>query len=249
MSASEIDAILSDFRGWLENLPPAAPVAASTEPVDLATVVGQFTALRHEVNLQTRTARAQQELLTQALDRLEPADSEETPEFDVLRPLVQSLVDTVDAQILAAREMRRVADVTRATIERWRESSPPARPRSWLARLFFVDRASLASGAVEQVLNRRLGLTPTPEVEQWCGIVESAAAGLEMGLQRVERILQRHGLMAIPAIGERFDPETMEVVEVAAGTEHPSGHVVAEIRRGYLWNERVFRYAQVRVAR
>ena len=40
-------------------LPP--PAAADGEPIDLHTLLAQFTALRHEVHLQTRAARAQQE--------------------------------------------------------------------------------------------------------------------------------------------------------------------------------------------
>jgi molecular chaperone GrpE len=70
-----------------------------------------------------------------------------------------------------------------------------------------------------------------------------------MGLQRLERALSQHGLEAIPAAGEPFDPERMEVLEAVDGTGRPPGEVLAEVRRGYLWRGRVFRYAQVRVAR
>ncbi len=70
-----------------------------------------------------------------------------------------------------------------------------------------------------------------------------------MSLQRVERALRQHGLEAMPAAGERFDPERMEVVEAVAESGRPSGEVIDEVRRGYLWNGRVFRYAQVRVAK
>ena len=34
-----------------------------------------------------------------------------------------------------------------------------------------------------------------------------------------------------------------------ADSGRPSGEVIEEVRRGYLWNGRVFRYAQVRVAK
>ena len=62
LTPDAIDAVLSDFRTWLEDLvnPPEAPVADApgSPAVDLATVVAAFTALRHEVNLQTKAARA-----------------------------------------------------------------------------------------------------------------------------------------------------------------------------------------------
>lgn len=73
--------------------------------------------------------------------------------------------------------------------------------------------------------------------------------GYTMSVQRIERALQQHDLETIPTTGERFDPEQMEVVEAVADSGRPSGEVVGEVRRGYLWNGRIFRYAQVRVAK
>ena len=70
-----------------------------------------------------------------------------------------------------------------------------------------------------------------------------------MSLQRIERALRQHGLEVIPAEGETFDPERMEVVEAVRDSGRPAGEVVAEVRRGYLLNGRVFRFSQVRVAK
>jgi molecular chaperone GrpE len=80
-------------------------------------------------------------------------------------------------------------------------------------------------------------------------LLASLLAGYRMGLQRIERALQQHGLEGIPATGQAFDPERMEVLEAVDGTGRPAGEVLEEVRRGYLWRGRVFRYAQVRVAR
>jgi molecular chaperone GrpE len=41
----------------------------------------------------------------------------------------------------------------------------------------------------------------------------------------------------------------MEVVEVVEAADQPSGRVVEEVRRGYRWNGKPFRFAQVKVAR
>src|SRR5262245_51643908 len=59
----EIDAVLGEFRDWLTQLAAANPnpVDVPRETVDLHTLVAQFTALRQEVNLQTRAVRGQQE--------------------------------------------------------------------------------------------------------------------------------------------------------------------------------------------
>src|SRR5262249_33299949 len=85
--------------------------------------------------------------------------------------------------------------------------------------------------------------------EQIRSRIEAATAGLTMGLQRIERTMRQHGLEAIPAVGRPFDPERMEVIDVVADSAAPSGEVVEEVRRGYVWNDQVFRFAQVRVAK
>ena len=79
--------------------------------------------------------------------------------------------------------------------------------------------------------------------------VQSILTGYGMSLQRLDRAIQQHELEPIPVVGEPFDPERMEVLEVVADSERPSGEVVEEIRRGYLWHGKVFRFAQVKVAR
>src|SRR5687767_14907698 len=87
MPGATVDRLLADFRAWLHDEADAAAAAraegapaegapaesAPAAPVDLATLVGQFTALRHEIHLQTRGVRAQQEQAGQALDALQRA--------------------------------------------------------------------------------------------------------------------------------------------------------------------------------
>jgi molecular chaperone GrpE len=70
-----------------------------------------------------------------------------------------------------------------------------------------------------------------------------------MSVQRVERALQQTDLEPIAAVGEPFDPEQMEAVEVVVEPGREFTEVIEEVRRGYLWRGKVFRYAQVRVAR
>src|SRR5712691_5889487 len=60
MTPAEIDAVLVAFRAWLTRQ-PVAPGEPPGEEVDLFTLVAQFTALRQEVNLQTRAGLTQQE--------------------------------------------------------------------------------------------------------------------------------------------------------------------------------------------
>src|SRR5437868_3596315 len=72
LTPDAIDAILADFRTWLQEARPAPPIEEA-RGFDVATLVQQFTALRQEVNLQTKASRAQLEQNTQALAMLQQA--------------------------------------------------------------------------------------------------------------------------------------------------------------------------------
>src|ERR1043166_3145043 len=100
LSPEAIDAILADFRAWLlqaRETPPANPDVQ----LDVTTVVQQFTALRQEVNLQTRASRAQLEQNAEALESLrqarEPTRETADDADESLRPLLKTLIDAYDA--------------------------------------------------------------------------------------------------------------------------------------------------------
>ncbi len=59
------------------------------------------------------------------------------------------------------------------------------------------------------------------------------------------KVLDKHGLSEIKAVGEKFDPQRHEAVEQVEGEE--PGVVVEEIQRGYLLNGKVLRVAKVKV--
>src|SRR5262245_4362228 len=73
LTPEAIEAVLADFRSWLTQAaraPDAFQEPTRTEPPDLNTLLGQFIALRHEVNLQTKAVRSQQEQNAETLARL-----------------------------------------------------------------------------------------------------------------------------------------------------------------------------------
>jgi molecular chaperone GrpE len=77
----------------------------------------------------------------------------------------------------------------------------------------------------------------------------AAVTGLRMSERRLERLMREVGIEPIETVGRPFDPETMEAVEAVADSGRAAGTVVEELRRGYRWRGRVFRFAQVRVAK
>jgi molecular chaperone GrpE len=180
LTPQAIEAILADFRSWLEQVAPKGQGDSTTddaerapssfllnpsgEPLDLHMLLGQFVALRHEVNLQTKASRAQQEQNAEALSRFgEALETLETARKapvqaaagdEHVRPLLKTLVDLYDNLSLARREVQRVQDVLGPVVDQLAESAsgefpeeapPPganapraveAPPRSLLARWF-----------------------------------------------------------------------------------------------------------------
>ena len=111
------------------------------------------------------------------------------------------------------------------------------------------EAGELAGLEVVRILNEptAASLTYDPSQRELRRMLDSLVTGYAMSLQRLERAVQQCGLEPIPCVGQPFDPERMEVVEVVSDPARPAGEVVEEVRRGYLWRGRVFRYAQVSV--
>ena len=59
--------------------------------------------------------------------------------------------------------------------------------------------------------------------------------------------LQSEGLESIDALGKPFDPERHEAVERVDGTTQNQDTVVGEIRKGYIFKNKVLRPSMVKV--
>jgi molecular chaperone GrpE len=287
LTREAIAAAVCDFQAWLTAAAvtpaPTTPPPPGDEPVDLHTLLGQFIALRHEVNLQTKATRAQQEqnaetlgLLTETLEALEKAQTAAPPEgdgADETRALLKTLVDLHDALTVGGREIGRVQETVTPLLRQIADLTAPrpidpallqstasaAVARTTVWGRWFGGGAVSADNSTAKALVATLTATHEKDQERSQKVQEqldrlrqmlaSLAAGYTMSLQRIERALQKHGLESMAVVGAPFDAERMEVLEVVLNSDRPSGEVVEEVRRGYLWGGRVFRYAQVRVAK
>jgi molecular chaperone GrpE len=70
--------------------------------------------------------------------------------------------------------------------------------------------------------------------------------GLKIAIDRFEAVLKSQGLEEIKALGETFNPENMDCLQVAEGEQDK---VVNVQKRGYMLNGRCLRPAQVTVGR
>ncbi|HEV3272590.1 MAG TPA: nucleotide exchange factor GrpE [Candidatus Methylacidiphilales bacterium] len=79
--------------------------------------------------------------------------------------------------------------------------------------------------------------------------VKAIAQGLEMVLAQFQQVLRDAGVEPINAVGQPFDPHRHEALGHHESHEHPEGHVLTQIRKGYKLKDRLLRAASVFVAK
>jgi len=218
---------------------------------DWLEVLAEFTALRHEVKLHTKSVRGLEDETSRALAGLQQAIAEfrsvEAKEAEAAqrtaRPLVEALVELHEAIERGAAAVR--AAVQRLEEARQQTSAQCARrlqqlpwwrrwlARRWVSRSFYEDSLAIWQAHAQTVAE----------------VIGALAEGYFLGGLRIQRIMQEGKITRIETVGRPFDPDRMNAIELADAADVPPGHVAAEVRPGYLWNDKVVRFAEVRVAR
>lgn len=79
-------------------------------------------------------------------------------------------------------------------------------------------------------------------------VVGSAREGVEMIRQSMLTVLDQHQVVPIAAQGQPFDPSQMHALAQQPDASVPPNTVIQEVVRGYRWQDRLLREAQVIVA-
>jgi molecular chaperone GrpE len=72
--------------------------------------------------------------------------------------------------------------------------------------------------------------------------------GLDLIQESLLAAAAKQGVKPLEAVGQAFDPRCHEAISTTETAEVAEGRVAAELRKGYLWHDRVLRPAQVLVA-
>ena len=78
---------------------------------------------------------------------------------------------------------------------------------------------------------------------------KSITQGFEMVQSQLHQFLRDSGVEAIEAVGQPFDPHRHEALGHHDSEDHPEGHVLMQMRKGYKLKDRLLRPATVFVAR
>ncbi len=260
----ETDALLERFRSWLGQVREESQ-AAATNPSPLGSngeaqtasdgaaselglidLAREFTALRHEVKLQTKSGRGLEEQTAAAVAAMEEASRQfravQPQEAEAARraasPLIESLADLDEALGRAqavVESARGRLEKSQAAFSGHLADLDAAQPgwKRWLCHSWYAAARKLCQADAED--RKR--------------VVDALADGYDMVRKRLQRAMAKEGLYRMASAGLPVDPHAMTVIEVVDSDAHAPGTVIEEIRPGYRWNDKVVRFAEVRAAR
>jgi len=97
----------------------------------------------------------------------------------------------------------------------------------------------------ESLLPVRDGLEMALKVD--APTIDNLREGVEATLRLLAAAFDRHRLLVIDPVGERFDPNRHQAISMVPAADVPANHVVSVLQKGYLINDRVLRPALVTV--
>ena len=145
-----------------------------------------------------------------------------------------------NAQALA--ELKAERDQLIDRLARLQAEFDNARKRQEREKQEFRDYAT--GSVVEQFLpvldNFALALSST-------GTAEQLRTGVELIVKQMDETLRQLQVVAVPTIGQQFDPRVHEALGSVERDDLPDHSIAEEIRKGYRIRERLLRPAMVRI--
>ncbi len=81
------------------------------------------------------------------------------------------------------------------------------------------------------------------------GSSEKVVDGIKMIKKSLDDFFEKNGVKYIEAVGKPFDPEFHHAVMTEESDEIESEHIIEELQKGYMLNEKVIRYSMVKVSK
>jgi molecular chaperone GrpE len=135
-------------------------------------------------------------------------------------------------------------------LEQWRRTAADfanfkrrtEQERAEMGKLF---NEGLVKALLPALDNFERALASVPEELKSSGWVE----GVSLTEKQLRAALEKEGLTAIEALGQKFDPNLHEAVAHETSQEHDEDSVVAEFQKGYKLHDRVIRPSMVKVSK
>ena len=228
----------------LDRLQTDESPANETESTDLYSLCSALTALTEETRVQGRSVKELQNGMGQLRDSISELHNAPSP--------VQPLVESVESLL------QRDDQVLERKLEHDRESARQDTIKTALDVL--ID---LRDGLVSAMVTARTSVETHRPANRTGLLAKLRSSGaspaketnpalikeLEAAVNRIDEALQHWHVVAIPCMGQAFDPQTMQAVGMADTTDTADNTVVEVCSAGYSWDEKVYRIAKVKLAR
>ncbi len=254
----DFEDVIDRFREWLDGAraeagqemifePPAGAESDAAREFGIIDLIEEFTALRHEIKLQTKSSRGLSEqtdatlvALKQAIEQFRSVEPREgQAAWSAGKAMAEALADLDEALRRGEREIERareqIANRSPAALEA--ALNQLHRSRSWIRRRLL---RAYHTEIIEIV--RRDSATRHE-------LFESFLEGYGLIQKRLRRAMASEQVQRIPCEGLPVDPELMTVLEVVDVPGAAAGTVMKELRPGYTWKGRLIRYAEVQAVR
>lgn len=226
-------------------------------------IVAAFTALRQDVKTQIRSGRELQDTVASRLGELDvrlqsmlqqlqqAAQQQPTQQHSAQPAKSANAKDENAATRQLAEALAEVEEALQRALTSIPDTTASPSPCSALLSSFDAQLATVpwwARGTVAKKLNSfRTELTKSA---QWQPPDASAARqGLTLILARVHRIMNQTGLERMDVAGRAFDAELMFAIDTVECVHTPRAHVAEQVRPAYLWQGKLLRNAEVRLAK
>ncbi len=114
-----------------------------------------------------------------------------------------------------------------------------------LERHFLLDLIELRDrlfAGFEQTKDYPAGFFAKKSKQQF---IDTVSQGMSMNIERLDKILKKHAVIAIDTIGQSFNPDIMRATALEYHPEHPEGIVIAEQQTGFMYKNELLRIADV----
>jgi molecular chaperone GrpE len=110
-------------------------------------------------------------------------------------------------------------------------------------------RGEIVAGLLDALDNIKRAIAAAEKSERRETDWESLLEGVRATANMFEAKMQGLGLKPITSVGEQFNPEIHEAVEIVPVKAEEDNHVIEEFQTGYRFGDRLLRPARVRVGR
>lgn len=202
----------------------------------LLELVGELTALRHELKLQTKGSRSMIESFAENLRLMESTS------IAMLKRIEAPIVSNPDAAAKAHCESlveldegaRRLVQATQSLTQELSDTASGEQSQ-WLSSAPWYARSAVKKVAASMI----------ESVHKQQSRLKSVAEGVALYASRVESHLSKMKIERFGEVGETVNPHLMEVIEVVPSESGAPGTVARLVRPGYRIGELVIKTAQV----